>query len=361
MAAVSGKASEKGFLKAFRSSQTRKELKSHAVLFFGMVIAILIMMLGMAFYGSMTHYASSIADDTNFEYSYVLSNPVEEVPEGAEKAFTVSLSMYCDMAGSELPVVIQGIEKDSRFFDFAGKLSEDKNMIYASDSAIIKYGCRDGDKLIFTDQLNKKDYVLTVAGEVSYKNGIFFFMDIDAMREYFEVPEDYYNTLLSSEPLELDRRMLIAQTTKKNIIETAESWVRDTKGTIGMFLVMSVIIFILVTCILVKNMLERSTYQISLLKLIGFRTGELNGVYLNVTAITTMLSAAFTFPVGKRVMDYLIPAMNGSMKSGMGNYIYPSSYVIMAGILLAAYFVAWLLMQRRLAGIEANEVLKDRE
>ena len=352
---------EKGFIKAFRNSQTRKELKSHAVLFFGMALAILIMMLGMAFYGSMTKYAESITDDTRFEYMYVLSNPIDNVPDGAEKSFTVSLSMYCDMAGTELPVVIQGVEKDSRFFDFSADMSDKKNLIYASDSAIIKYGCRAGDKLIFTDSLNKKDYALTVAGEVSYKNGIFFFMDIDSMREYFGVPDDYYNTLLSDAELDIDRDMLISRTTKKSIVDTAESWVHDTKGTIGMFLVMSVVIFVLVTCILVKNMLERSVYQISLLKLIGYRTGELNRVYLNNTALTMLLAVIFAFPAGTRLMDYLIPVMNGSMKSGMANHIMPSSYIIMTGMIAVSYLAAYLMMQRRLAKIEANEVLKDRE
>jgi putative ABC transport system permease protein len=309
----------------------------------------------------MTSYAESIAEDTAFEYMYVLSNPLDEVPDGAEKSFTVSLSMYCDMAGGELPVVIQGVEKDSRFFDFAGKLSDKKNLIYASDSAIIKYGCGEGDKLIFTDSLNKKDYVLTVAGEVSFKNGIFFFMDIDSMRRFFGVPEDYYNTLLSDTELDIDRDMLISRTTKKSIVETAESWVNDTKGTIGMFLVMSVAIFVLVTCILVKNMLERSVYQISLLKLIGYRTGELNRVYLNNTALTMLLAVIFAFPAGTRLMDYLIPVMNGSMKSGMANHIMPSSYIIMTGIIAVSYLAAYLMMQRRLAKIEANEVLKDSE
>lgn len=352
---------EKGFIKAFRSSQTRKELKSHIVLFFGMVLAILIMMLGMAFYGSMTHYADSIADDTKNEYMYILADPVNEVPEGAEKAFTVSLSMYCDMAGTELPVVIQGVEKDSRFYDFADGLSDKKNLIYASDSAIIKYGCKKGDKLIFTDKLNKKDYVFTMNGEVSYKNGIYFFMDIDSMRDYFGVEDDYYNTLLSDDELDINRDMLISRITRKSIIETAESWAIENKGTIGMFVIMSVIIFILVTGILVRNMLERSFCQISLLKLIGYRSGELNKVYLNNTAFTMILAVAVGFPLGTKIMDYLIPAMNGSMKSGMGNYIMPSSYLIMAGIILAAYLVSYFMMQRKLAKIEANEVLKDRE
>jgi putative ABC transport system permease protein len=181
------------------------------------------------------------------------------------------------------------------------------------------------------------------------------------MREYFGVPDDYYNTLLSDAELDIDHDMLISRTTKKSIVDTAESWVHDTKGTIGMSLVMSVVIFVLVTCILVKNMLERSVYQISLLKLIGFRTKELNRVYLNSTALTMLLSVEVGFPAGTKLMDYLIPVMNGSMKSGMANHIMPSSYIIMTGIIVVSYLAAYLMMQRRLANIEANEVLKDRE
>ena len=352
---------EKEFIPSFRSSQTKKEVKSHLILLFGMILAILIMTLGMALYGSMIHYADSIADDTKFEHMYVLCDPLEKVPEGAERSLTVSLSMYCDMAGSELPVVIEGVEKNSKYFDFAGKLSEDKNLIYASDSAIIKYGCKKGDKLIFTDQLNKKDIVFTMEGDVSYKNGIFFFMDIDAMREYFELPEDYYNTLLSDNELDIDHNMMISHTTKKSIVDTAESWAIETKGTIGAFLVMSIVIFVLVICILVKNMLERSIYQISLLRLIGFRTAELNKVYLNSTVFTAILAGVIGMPLGKVLMDYLIPVMNGSMKSGMRSYIYPSAYLIMSALLIISYLASYLMMQRKISAISTNEVLKDRE
>ena len=78
-------------------------------------------------------------------------------------------------------------------------------------------------------------------------------------------------------------------------------------------------------------------------------------------ALTMLLAVIFAFPAGTRLMDYLIPVMNGSMKSGMANHIMPSSYIIMTGIIAVSYLAAYLMMQRRLAKIEANEVLKDRE
>lgn len=362
---VSGKekhaAKEKSFIKSFRQNQAKKELKSHVILFFGISLSILIMMLGMGLYGSITHYADSIADDTVFENMYVLTNPLDEQPAESEISFTRQYSMYCAMSGSDMPVVIQGIEKDSKYFDFADELTDEKNMIYASDSAMVKFGCKEGDKVIFTDKLNKKDYVFTIAGEVSYKNGIYFFMNINSMRDYFDTDEDYYNTLLSDKKLDINHNMLLSVTTKKTIVETAESWVDDTIGTIGMFIIMSVIIFILVILILVKNMLERSVYRISLLKIIGYRKNELNKVYLNSTIITVLLSTIFTFPVGTLLMKNLIPMINASMKSGMKSYILPASYAVMAGIILLSYIAAYLMMQRKIAKIEANEVLKNRE
>lgn len=354
-------AKEKSFIKSFRQNQAKKELKSHIILFFGISLSILIMMLGMGLYGSITHYADSIADDTVFENMYVLTNPLDEQPAESEISFTRQYSMYCAMSGSDMPVVIQGIEKNSKYFDFADELTDEKNMIYASDSAMVKFGCKEGDKVIFTDKLNKKDYVFTVAGEVSYKNGIYFFMNINSMRDYFDTDEDYYNTLLSDKKLDINHNMLLSVTTKKTIVETAESWVDDTIGTIGMFIIMSVIIFILVILILVKNMLERSVYRISLLKIIGYRKNELNKVYLNSTIITVLLSTIFTFPVGTLLMKNLIPMINASMKSGMKSYILPASYAVMAGIILLSYIAAYLMMQRKIAKIEANEVLKNRE
>lgn len=352
---------ETGFIKAFRHSQAKKELKSHTILFFGISLSILIMMLGMGLYGSITHYADSIADDTNFENMYILTNPLEEQPADSETAFTKQYSMYCSMSGTDMPVVIQGVEKDSKYFDFADELTDEKNMIYASDSAVVKFGCKKGDKLIFTDKLNKKEHVFTVAGEVSYKNGIYFFMNIDSMRDYFDAEDDYYNTLLSDKKLDIDHNMLISATPKKTIVDTAESWVTDTIGTIGMFVIMSVIIFILVTWILVKNMLERSVYQISLLKIIGYRKNELNKVYLNSTIITVLLATIVTFPVGTLLMKSLIPMINASMKSGMKSYMLPVTYVIMAAIILVSYIAAYLMMQHKIAKIDANEVLKNRE
>lgn len=355
------KSKNKNFLNLFRNNKYKKEFRSHLILFFGISLSIIIMMLGISLYGSITHYAECIDEDTNFEYMYSLTNPLEEQPDDSEIAYSKYLSMYCDMSGSDMPVVIQGIKKDNPYYKFSNELTTDENMIYVSDSAVVKFGCKKGDKLIFTDTLNHKDYVFTVAGEVSFKNGIYFFMNIDNMRDYFGSEDDYYNTLLSSKELDINPNMLISVTTKKTIVETAESWVTDTMSTIEMFIIMAIIIFILVTFILIKNILESSVYQISLLKIMGYRQKELNHIYLNPTLITVVFSMIIMFPIGSILMEMLIPMVNASMKSGMASYIDPLSYVFMAGLILLSYFAAYLLLQRKLAKIEANEILKDRE
>lgn len=354
------KGKEKSFIRAFRRSQFRKEAAGHAGLLFGASLAILIMILGVSLYDSTEYYANSVDYDLHFKYMYTLTNPLEKNISGTEKAYTRQFDMYCPMAGKDMPVVIQGIEKGSKYFSFADNLTGDKNKIYMSDSALVKFNYKVGDKIIFTDSLNKKNYVFTVAGTVRYKNGIYFFMNIDSMRKHFGVDDDYYNTLMSGKKLDIDQNMLLSTLTKKSVIDTANSWVKDTMIPIGMFLVMSIVIFVLVMYLITKNILEHATYQISMLKIIGYRNRELNKMYLNSSLITVIFSIIIMFPLGTYLMKSIIPLVNATMQSGMKSYISLKSYVFMAVMVLLSYLLSYALMQRKIAKIDPNEVLKSR-
>jgi len=48
------------------------------------------------------------------------------------------------------------------------------------------------------------DYAFTVVGTCDESAGLMVFMDIDSMRELFGEDDDYYNCVLSDEPLDID-------------------------------------------------------------------------------------------------------------------------------------------------------------
>ncbi len=352
----------KKFIRLFQIKRFLHEIRNNLIMFFGISLSIIILMLGVGLYGSLVHYAESIGEDTRFDYMYTLKNPLREQPANTETAYTKQFSMFCSMAGTDMPVVLQGVESDSNYFKFAHRLDDDENVVYISDSAIVKFGYNVGDKIVFTDSLTKKEYAFTIGGTVSYKNGIYFFMNIDAMRKYFDAEEGYYNTLLSTKELnDIDKNMLISVTTKQSIVDTAKSWVDDTTGTIGMFVGMSIVIFILVIYLLVKNMIDRAKYNVSLMKVLGYRNKETNKIYLGATFYVVLASLVITLPIGARIMDSLIPILNASMKSGMECYIDPVYYIMMIILIVISYVIPYLLLKIKLAKISVSEILKERE
>lgn len=349
------------FIGMFRVKHLIREFRSNVILLFGISLSIIIMMLGISLYGSIVHYSESVGDDIKYEYMYNLKNPLPELVDRTEVAFTKKFSMYCEMAGKDMPVVLQGVETTNKFFEFSELLKEDENLVYVSDSAVVKFGYEIGDKVIFTDEINNKDYTFTVAGTVSYKNGIYFFMNSDAMQSYFSVDEDYYNTLLTNEELDIDNNMVISNITKSSILETAESWVTDTIGTIGVFIIMSIIIFVLVTYLLVKHMIDKAEYSVSLMKILGFYPKEINKMYLGNTVYVVIISLIITLPLGTRLMEYLIPLLNASMKSGMKSYIDPKQYLIIILLVIVSYLGTSLFLKYKLSHISLEEILKERE
>ena len=180
----------------------------------------------VACYGSISNYINGIADDIHCNYMYILRNPVSDLPKNAQVGHTRSFNVDYAMTGGEMEVTLLGIDRDNPYFDFAAELSDDSNKIYMSDSVRIKFGYKIGDKAIFTDGSEDKMYAFEIADEVKYGNGLYFFMNTDAMRKAFGLPyfnEDdlkkgarppkssdyYYNTVFSDKKLTFKHNMMI--------------------------------------------------------------------------------------------------------------------------------------------------------
>ncbi|URZ02601.1 ABC transporter permease [Clostridium felsineum] len=349
------------FINIFRIRQFLRELRSNVVLLFGIFISIIIMMLGMSIYGTMVHYAENINNDMNYNYMYVLRNPLQNNIRYSEKAYVKDFTIYSSLAKTDMPVTLQGIINNSKYFKFSNRLQNDQNLIYVSDSAAAKFGYKVGDIVTLNDSLNDKYYSFKVAGIVPFRNGIYFFMNINAMRKYFNEDKEYYNTLFSLKKLNIDSAMKINTITKKSVLDTSKSWVDKEVGVYGMFLAIAIVIFILVMYILVKTMIERSQSSISLVKMFGFNDNEVKKMYLGNTIYVVLVAIVITFPIGTILMNKLMLFVLATVKSGIDCYISPISYVIMTLIVIGSYLVSYYILNCKLKKISFIEILKGRE
>lgn len=345
------------FLRNFRIRQMLREIRTSVTAVIGMFISLLIFMLGMNCFVLCENIKTDTGNSTKFEYMYTLKYPEKSVPDGGEACYTESLSIT--KFGYTLDVSIIGIDGGNKYFD--AKPRAGKNSVVIGKSTAEKYGLHKGDKLILTDSANETDYVFTIEDVCGYSNGLTAFMDIGSMRELFGQEDDYYNMLLSDKALDIDEGRLYSVTTRADVERSSAVFAELMSPMVIMMNTVSVLIFFVVIYLMTGVMIDRSSFGISLIKIFGFRTGEIRKLYLNANTITTAAGAVICIPLSKGAIDAAYPWIIANVACGLNVrfewYMYP---LIFAGI-MAVYFIANALLVRRINKITPAEVLKNRE
>lgn len=345
------------FVGRFRIRQMLREFRCGCTVVFGMFISLLIAMLGINCYMLCSHIREETKADTKYEYMYTFKYPMEEAPEGGTACYAVGLKS--ETLGYNLDVTLLGMKADNPYFDAGVK--EGKNRVVLSSAMAQKYRLLEGDKIILTDAEEDRDYAFTVDGITQYAAGLYVFMDIDSMRELFDVEEDYYNVVFSDEALDIPSGRLYAVTTRAQVEETADIFVNLMMPMVTMMTVMSALIFCIVMYLMMKVMIDRSAFGISLIKIFGYRMKEIKKLYLSGNFFIVAVGAAICIPLAKRAMDAMYPVMIANTACGM-NLAFPwQLYVGIYAAILLVYFVINCFLTVRLRHVLPAEVLKNRE
>lgn len=345
------------FLPRFQIRQFLREMRSSITVAIGMFIALLVMMIGVNCYVLCHNVSVQNKEDTKYNYMYTYKYPTSEAPKGAAVCYIESLKKKA--FGYDLDVTLFGIGKDNPYFNF--HVSKGKNRIAISTSTAEKFGLSVGDKLVLSDTANDMDYAFTIDRIVPYTVGLSVFMNIDSMRELFGREDNYYNAALSKQALNIDSGRLYSVTTKEDISKNADVFVNSMSSLIISMVGISVIIFMVVMYLMMKVMIERSSFHISLFKIMGFRDREIRRLYLDGNFITVAVAAAIAVPLAKKVIDIIYPYFVSNVAVGMKLAFTAKMYAgIYIGILVC-YLVINFLLVFNLKKVVPAQVLKNRE
>ena len=345
------------FVRAFRIRQIMREARTSLTVVGGMFISLLILMLGLNCFCMCQHISKDNKADTKFEYLYTYKYPEETVPEGGYEAFTKTVKK--ENMGYNLEVAILGIEEDNPFFDV--NLTDSKSDVVISSAMAEKYSLKKGDVFVVEDEGAKMHYAFTVHDITQYATSFYIFMDIDCMREMFGEDEDYYNQVFSDKELDIPTGRLYGVTTKKDIKKSADVFIQQMMPMVVMMTVVSSLIFVVVMYLMMKVMIDRCEFHISMVKVFGYRTKEIKKLYLDGNFYVIAVGAAICIPLAKKCMDLMYPLMVSNVSCGM-NLHYPwQMYAIVYIAVLVLYFVINGLLTLKLKKVNLAEVLKNRE
>lgn len=350
------------FVHIFQIRQLLRERRTAFTIFIGMFISLLVVMLSLNCYVLCEHIKTENSEDTKFAYMYTYKYPEKEVPEGGEAAYGVTLKK--EVLGYNLDVTLLGIDRDNPYFDIVKEGDESfggENTVQISSSMAQKYHLHAGDDLVLKDEENDRNYAFTIEGIVPYSTGFFAFMDIDSMRELMGEDEDYYNIVFADHALTIDSGRLYATTSKEEIEKSSSVFVEQMMPMVFTLTTVSALIFVIVMYLMMKVMIDRSAMSISLMKVFGYRKGEVRKLYLNGNLLIVIVSALLGIPLSKIIMDSMYPYLVSNLASGINLVFSLQIYAGLFGSILILYFIINRILMRRVNKILPAEVLKNRE
>lgn len=346
-----------GFIARFRIRQMLREMRSAFAVIFGMFVSMLIVMMGLDIYVMCQNVNIENKADTKFAYMYTYKYPTEEVPDGGEEAFGKTLKK--ERLGYNLDVTLLGIHDDNPYFD--AKVEDGKNKIIISTAVAQKYNVGEGDVFVLNDEETDTKYAFDIVGIAQYSSSLYIFMDIDSMRELFNEGDDYFNIVFSDKELSIPSGRLYATTTKEDVEEASGIFIKMMWSMIYTLLGCSVIIFCVVMYLMMKVMIDRSSFNISLIKIFGYRTKEVSKLYLRGNFYLIAAGALICIPLSKACMDAIYPMLVANVGSSMNLKFSWQLYAgIYAAVILLYLFINQLLVGRLKKMVPA-EVLKNRE
>lgn len=346
------------FMNLFKIRQMLRESRTGFTVVYGMFVSLLLAMMSLEIYTYCANVNRDYVNDTKYEYMYTYKYPTEEVPEGGYEAYAKTLKKK--IYGYNFDITVMGLTENNPFFDV--DLSDSSSKVAISSSIAYKYGLDVGDTLTLKDDEADKIYAFEIASVAQYAPSFMVFMPYDKALELFDEPEDYFNVVFSDHALDVETGRLYATTTKTDVKKAAGIFSDIMQGMILTIGGVSVLIFIVVMYLMMKVMIARSSFNIALIKIFGYRNKEVKKMYLDGNFYIITIGALISIPLTKWIMDVAYePAFVPNIACGIDkSFPFWMYLAIFAGILIL-YFIINHLLIRRIRKMVPAEVLKNRE
>ena len=353
------KLKEMEFIKLFKLRQLLRERRTGLTVVFGLFMSLLVAMLAVNIYVYCDKVNKRTIADTHFEYMYTYKYPSEKVPEGGHEA--VAESMKKKFSQYNFDVTILGIHEDNPFFDIE-KLPKSKNEVVVGDTFASKYQLKVGDEFTLTSEDGDRAYAFTIYDITNYSASLTVFMDIDECRELFGEMDDYYNVVFSDHRLDIPGGRLYSTLTRKDVEKAAKVFLDQMMSMIVTMSVAAAVIFVVVMYLMMKMMLDKSSFNIALVKIFGFRDKEVRKMYLDGNFYIIALGALISIPVCKMILNYVYPNyLVSNVAVGFEQSFPVYIYVLIYAVILLLYFVINHSLVSRISKMVPAEVLKNRE
>lgn len=359
------------FLKRFRLRILFQNMPNYLILIFGVALIELMLCFAFGLPDSLNHYAKIAPDMMFSEYQYMLmgsedsdGNTIETAEESAEKFYVTDLlypkkkSSFREGMGSggDESVSVYGIIDGSEYVKLAGSGA------YLSSAFSKKFGLGKGDVIRLNAEYENKSYEVEIKGIVDYEGGIAVFMDEETFRDTFDVEKDDFSGYFSHNKItDIDDQDIAVVITADDITKVTNQLMHSMGKFMDVFKYALIVLAAALIYLLAKIIIERNEHSISMVKILGFKNGEIGSLYIIPTAFVVVAFAIIGFGIGLYLMNWVFKAFMLQMDGYFAFYMKPVSMVLAVVYLLIGYAVVSVIDFIRIKKISLDVALKNVE
>ena len=356
-----------GLRKAKMSFRTKYKIRA----VFGHLPRTLLVIAGIALGGTLVAFTfacvdsiqryvdTSVKETGDFEYEYFLSSVKTGTPEKGSAVMAASF----EVKDNPDLITLMGIDDTSmiRVQDPDGNefpLDEDK--FYISEMSAYAYHVKAGDTITIRNVSDLNEYSIHVDGIFVNGSQSLMVASRSSVNKLLSMPQDAYTLVMSKEKLPYRDSELLREVSKSSLSEALDKTINQgMKDLLMPITVIAVIISVITTYLMVNILLNESTSVISMLKVLGYRDGEINRIVTYIYHLLLPVGIALGIWLGTVLNRLNFESQTAKYNSFIENYVTPKSILICVGITLASYVISMFLLSSKVKKVEMVESLKN--
>lgn len=341
----------------FRIRIILQNLPNYITVVAGVFFANIILLLGLALPAIIYHNQETITDNMLAEYQYLLKAPVPVEEKDAESFYLTQLKTPEGKLPAE-SIQIYGVSEESDYV----KIDFPEDGVYVSNAFYEKHGLLTGSEITLKEAYGEKEYTFKVAGVYDYPAMLCVFMSEEMYRETFDVKEGAFNGYFCTRELEeIDDVYLAGKITEDDLTKLARQMDVSFGKLIHLITALGVVMFMLIIYLLSKLIIEKNANAISMCKILGYRDGEIAGMYILSTGIVVIMSLIATIPVVNYMMETVCVSLLSSFPGWLPYYVPFDTFIKMVALGVGAYGVITFFQFRSVKKIPLGIALKNVE
>ncbi|MBR1861078.1 MAG: hypothetical protein IJ796_04370 [Lachnospiraceae bacterium] len=354
------------FFSRFRMRIFNQNVPGYLVLFIGVffVMVLLVFSVGMPY--TLKNYIARADDFAIADYQYILMSTKDEddneITTGNPDAERFSMTSLSTVSGARVgeEISVYGYSKDSRYFPLSDELEEGK--AYISSDYAEKFGLKKGDTVELKEKFAKDHYFFTVEDVFEMRGSLAVLMPQDVYNKVFDEEEGYFSGYISdSEITDIDEGYIAATITSDDIIKMANQLNYSMGSIMDIFSYCCILLAVLIIYLLTKLIIEKNAGSISMVKVLGYKTGEIGRLYVLLTSIVVVISAGITALLSYFFVGWLWKMIMLRMAGWFTFEMNAASIIKCIAMVIIAYALVALIDLRRIKRIPLTEALKNVE